>query len=153
MSSSEAFVRVQRLLADRDVIMVLCGFLTNSPIASSLSSVGLLEAQGVEVFATLSDAMECELFCPNFMLSLDLFIGTENAYLRAWFLSQKAEGDRSVQYVGKILSINWKSTGLRVESAPRGSYKPAFLLSESFAGSPRRTQIQAAADRTIAKGR
>lgn len=62
MSSAEAFVRVQRLLADRDVIMVLCGFHANSPIATSLGSVGLFETERVEIFATLSDAMECELF-------------------------------------------------------------------------------------------
>ncbi|KAG1764436.1 sulfate transporter family-domain-containing protein [Suillus occidentalis] len=54
----QAFVRVQRLLAAKGVVLVFCW---------SLSSVGILQEPSVEVFETLNDAMEW----------------TENAYLRA----------------------------------------------------------------------
>lgn len=66
MSSAEAFVRVQRLLAARSVTIVFCGFSTESSVGKALQSVGLLEADFVELFSTFSDAMEC--------MSTDLFI-------------------------------------------------------------------------------
>jgi len=74
MSSAEAFVRVQRLLAAKSVVLVFCGFHIESAIGKALQSVGVLGENFVELFATFNDAMEW----------------TENAYLRAWFRSQKA---------------------------------------------------------------
>ncbi|KAF9524794.1 sulfate transporter family-domain-containing protein [Crepidotus variabilis] len=75
MSSAEAFVRIQRLLAARYVTLVFCGFAVESPVGKALQSVEVLGASGVELFSTFSDAMEW----------------TENAYLRAWLKSQKLE--------------------------------------------------------------
>ncbi|OBZ73456.1 Uncharacterized protein C24H6.11c [Grifola frondosa] len=75
MSAAEAFVRVQRLLSARKVVLVFCGFSVDSPVGRALGNVGLLEMDVVELFATFNDALEW----------------TENVYLRAWFASQKAE--------------------------------------------------------------
>ena len=58
MSAAEAFVRVQRLLSSRKVVMVLCGFNVDSPVGHALRNVGLLDLDGVELFATFNDAME-----------------------------------------------------------------------------------------------
>lgn len=62
MSSAEAFVRVQRLLAAKNVVLVFCGFTTESAIGKALQSVGVLGEDRVELFMTFNDAMECELF-------------------------------------------------------------------------------------------
>lgn len=60
MSSAEAFVRIQRLLIAKDVTLVFCGFVANSPIGISLQSVEVLGSEGVELFHTFNDAIECE---------------------------------------------------------------------------------------------
>lgn len=60
MSSAEAFVRVQRLLAAKSVTLVFCGFSPESSVGKALDSVGILSAQGVEIFSTFNDAMECQ---------------------------------------------------------------------------------------------
>ena len=59
LSAAEAFVRVQRLLAQRRVVLVLCGFAVDSGVGRALSNVGLLDMPGVELFETFSDAVEC----------------------------------------------------------------------------------------------
>ena len=61
MSAAEAFVRVQRLLASKRVVLVLCGFTIESNVGRALNNVGLLEMPGVELFETFSGAIECEL--------------------------------------------------------------------------------------------
>ncbi|KAJ7577964.1 sulfate transporter family-domain-containing protein [Mycena floridula] len=73
MSSAEAFVRIQRLLSAKHVTLVFCGFSAESSVGKALQSVEVLSAPGVELFSTFNDAMEW----------------TENAYLRAWFRTQK----------------------------------------------------------------
>ncbi|KAL4066573.1 sulfate transporter family-domain-containing protein [Scleroderma citrinum] len=75
MSSAEAFVRVQRLLAAKGVSLVFCGVSIKSTVGKALASSGILEEPQVELCETLNDAMEW----------------TENAYLRAWFRVHKAE--------------------------------------------------------------
>lgn len=60
MSSAEAFVRIQRLLAAKRVTLVLCGFTADSPIGNALQSVDVLGTSEVELFSTFNDAMECE---------------------------------------------------------------------------------------------
>jgi SulP family sulfate permease len=62
MSSAEAFVRVQRLLAAKHVILVFCGFSADSAIGRALQSVGVLGAERVELFSTFNDVMECKCF-------------------------------------------------------------------------------------------
>ncbi|KAF8623274.1 hypothetical protein AX17_007480 [Amanita inopinata Kibby_2008] len=75
MSSAEAFVRIQRLLHDKGITLVFCGFEADSAVGKALSCVDVLGASGVELFSALNDAMEW----------------TENEYLRAWYRHQKAE--------------------------------------------------------------
>src|SRR5882762_2017093 len=60
MSSAEAFVRVQRLLAAKSVVLVFCGFIADSAIGKALQSVGVLGEDFVELFETFNDALECK---------------------------------------------------------------------------------------------
>ncbi|KZT66913.1 hypothetical protein DAEQUDRAFT_674125 [Daedalea quercina L-15889] len=87
MSAAEAFVRIQRLLASKRVMLVFCGFSLESNVGRSLRNVDLLEMEGVELFATFNDALEW----------------TENVYLRTWFSSQKTE-TRAVVLPGRQVS-------------------------------------------------
>lgn len=64
MSAAEAFVRLQRLLSSKMVVLVFCGFHMDSAIGKSLSNVGLFNEEHVECFVTFNDAMECENICP-----------------------------------------------------------------------------------------
>jgi len=75
LSASEAFVRLQRSLAIKKVILVLCGFQMDSPIGRALKSVDLFEGPNVEVFSDINEAVEW----------------TENVYLKAWFDTVKEE--------------------------------------------------------------
>jgi SulP family sulfate permease len=68
MSAAEAFVRVQRLLAAKGVVLVFCGVTSDSLCGKALSSVGILQEPSVEVFETLNDAMECNFYL--FMLQI-----------------------------------------------------------------------------------
>ncbi|KAH8111668.1 sulfate anion transporter [Phellopilus nigrolimitatus] len=117
LSAAEAFVRIQRLLAARGVTMVLCGLAEDAPVGAALRNVGLLEVEGVELFEGFGDAMEW----------------TENAYLRAWFMSQKSEADM----MRKAIAL------------PGRPENPAFDMGEPFHNSPRRNEIYAAAGRTL----
>ncbi|KAF9505966.1 hypothetical protein BS47DRAFT_1378186 [Hydnum rufescens UP504] len=76
LSAAEAFVRVQRLLVAKRVILVFCGQPLSSDVAKALQAVDLWSGNA-EVFATLNEALEW----------------TENVYLRAWYSSsaQKQE--------------------------------------------------------------
>ena len=62
MSSAEAFVRIHRLLAAKYVTLVFCGFTIDSPVGKALRSVDVLGADGVELFSTFNDAIECVLW-------------------------------------------------------------------------------------------
>ena len=75
LSASEAFVRLQRLLAAKNVILVLCGFSMDSSVGRALASVNLFDGENVEVFAEINEAIEW----------------TENVYLKAWFDSIREE--------------------------------------------------------------
>lgn len=59
MSAAEAFVRLQRLLSSKMVILVFCGFHMDSVVGKSLTSVGLFDMEYVECFETCNDAFEC----------------------------------------------------------------------------------------------
>lgn len=62
MSSAEAFVRIQRFLSAKQVILVFCGFEAETPVGRALRSVDLLEMDGVELFSTFNDALECKFY-------------------------------------------------------------------------------------------
>ena len=61
LSAAEAFVRVQRLLVSKGVIMVFCGQDLSSEVAVALHAVGLWSGS-VEVFATLNDVSLLSVF-------------------------------------------------------------------------------------------
>lgn len=98
LSAAEAFVRVQRLLATKGVVLVFCG-VSRAEVGKALGCVGVLEQPYVELFETLNDAMECESWMvavfvcivSSMVLTERCDTGTENAYLRAWFRAQKKE--------------------------------------------------------------
>ncbi|KAJ7117895.1 sulfate transporter family-domain-containing protein [Mycena crocata] len=117
MSSAEAFVRVQRLLSAKYVTLVFCGFSAESTIGRALQSVDVLGADGVELFSTFNDAMEW----------------TENAYLRAWFRSQKSETSAYMLPGRQDANIAYQES-----------------LVGSFVGSPRRAHLRDAGHRTFA---
>lgn len=60
MSAAEAFVRLQRLLSSKMVVLVFCGFRIESAVGKSLNSVGLFNMEYVECFETYNDVMECK---------------------------------------------------------------------------------------------
>lgn len=66
MSSAEAFVRIHRLLAAKYVTLVFCGFTNDSPVGNALRSVDVLGADGVELFLTFNDAIECMFYGESF---------------------------------------------------------------------------------------
>ena len=109
MSAAEAFVRVQRILAARRVVLVFCGFSLESSVGRSLRNVDLLEMDGVELFATFNDALECES-CSSLLSQAEYLIGerpgTENVYLRTWFSSQKTE----THAVGEFVCVRLSET-------------------------------------------
>lgn len=101
LSAAEAFVRVQRLLAAKGVVLVFCG-VSRPEVCKALASVGVLEQPYVELFETLNDAMEW----------------TENAYLRAWFRAQKKEGTAVAVLPGRQkLDVDFHET---LVGSPRG---------------------------------
>lgn len=67
-SAAEAFVRIQRLLQDKQVILVFCGCSADSSVGIALQSVDLWttgDEHHVEVFENLNDALEVRLV-PSF---------------------------------------------------------------------------------------
>ncbi|KAJ6558135.1 sulfate transporter family-domain-containing protein [Mycena capillaripes] len=118
MSSAEAFVRLQRLLSAKYVTLVFCGFSAESAVGKALESVDVLGADGVELFSTFNDAMEW----------------TENAYLRAWFRSQKSETSTYVLPGRQDANLGWHQES----------------LAGSTVGSPRRSHLRDVGHRTIA---
>jgi len=67
MSAAEAFVRLQRLLSSKMVVLVFCGFHMDSVVGKSLNNVGLSSMEHVECFVTYNDAMECKSQCLPFL--------------------------------------------------------------------------------------
>ncbi|CUA78230.1 putative protein C24H6,11c [Schizosaccharomyces pombe 972h-] [Rhizoctonia solani] len=124
MSSAEAFVRVQRLLAVKRVTLILCGVQAGSPVGKALQQVDLWadRGTGVEVFGTLNEAMEW----------------TENVYLRAWFSSLER----------KKLETQSESNAQPVEREP--GQKLPFILGTSYINSPRRSHLVKAGERLMA---
>ncbi|EKM75977.1 hypothetical protein AGABI1DRAFT_122882 [Agaricus bisporus var. burnettii JB137-S8] len=91
MSAAEAFVRIQRLLFAKRVVLVFCGFSDDSVVGKALQNVGVLDAEGVELFSTFNDAMEW----------------TENEYLHSWFRSHPLEPPRTLLPVPVRRDPSW----------------------------------------------
>lgn len=60
-SAAEAFLRIQRLLTVREVVLVLCGCDSDTPVGKSLRNIELFRdtpKEQVRVFSSLNDALE-----------------------------------------------------------------------------------------------
>lgn len=138
MSSAEAFVRIQRLLCAKYVTLVFCGFEADTPVGRALQSVDVLGSEGVELFSTFNDALECKSILSEILLPLgsdELFvIGTENAYLRAWFRLQKSETVPLGMTYSSFLSLY---THARHYTVLPGRQDVDIPLSSSLSTSPR----------------
>ncbi|KAF5382279.1 hypothetical protein D9757_008921 [Collybiopsis confluens] len=136
MSAAEAFVRIQRLLSAKQVTLVFCGFEVESAVGKALESVGVMGAWGVELFSTFNDAMEW----------------TKNAYLTAYFRSQKVETSSSVIF-GRFYAVSYRSHWLNESLVLPGRQDVDVISSyqsPSAVGSPRRALLLDIGARTIA---
>lgn len=127
-SAAEAFVRMQRLLDERGVILVLCGCPVDSEVGIALRSVGLWTDNSdgkVVVLENLNDALE---HC-------------ENAFLRSLY---------SRTFRPPLAS---GSSGSAIPIASQIDMPKADLDSEfeNFASSPRANHLRLAAKETITK--
>lgn len=64
-SAAEAFLRIQRLLLVREVVLVLCGCDLDTPVGKSLRNIELFRdspEEQVRVFSNLNDALEVSLY-------------------------------------------------------------------------------------------
>lgn len=133
-SSAEAFVRVQRLLAAKDVLLILCGAKEGGVLETALRAVdlwpGLGEAGRLEVFTGLNEALEW----------------TENAYLTAFYENQQRQQQREDEDNQEVEAVKAKTIDF-----PKVA-KPPFTLAESFANSPRRTHLAKAGGDTLPHG-
>ncbi|QRV95907.1 sulfate anion transporter [Ceratobasidium sp. AG-Ba] len=124
MSSAEAFVRVQRLLAVKRVTLIVCGVSADSAVGKALQQVDVWadRGTGVEVFETLNEAMEW----------------TENAYLRAWFAANSARKEEP-------------ESETVARPAPRErSQRLPIAFGASYMNSPRRSHLVDAGQRLMA---
>lgn len=137
-SSAEAFVRIQRLLAAKDVLLILCGAEPHGLVGTALRAVDLWadeEGSQVEVFRTLNEALEW----------------TENCYLTA-FYDNKARSAGAGAGAGGA-----GGAGAGAGAQPRSINQPSkgrvpFSLAESFQNSPRRTLLARAGDENLQSG-
>jgi hypothetical protein len=135
-SSAEAFVRVQRLLAAKDVLLILCGAAPSGVTGQALQGVGLWSDRPnvrVEVFAGLNEALEW----------------TENAYLTAFYENQKVHDStpRKIDYptiarppfsLGESFANSPRRTHLAkagVNTLHKGTYPLSSITVERFADS------------------
>lgn len=92
-------------------------------------------------------------FDPYCVLTVDL--GTENAYIKAWFMSQKVEPDQTQSVQGELrdcMRANHMFNLSFLALPGLRQWKPTFSLAGSFAGSPRRVHLYNAAGSTIGHG-
>ncbi|KAK4702198.1 sulfate permease, SulP family, partial [Phenoliferia sp. Uapishka_3] len=125
-SAAEAFVRMQRLLEDKGVTLVLCGCPIDSSVGLALRSVDLWvdgEVNPVKVFENLNDALE---HC-------------ENAFLRSLF-SKDFDAPQIVTTSGPSLTSQIDLPKAELDSGV-----------EAFENSPRATHLRYAAKETMTR--
>ncbi|GAA6055562.1 hypothetical protein JCM3770_002489 [Rhodotorula araucariae] len=128
-SAAEAFVRMQRLLDERGVVLVLCGCPVDSPVGVALRGVGLWSDHAeskVVVLENLNDALE---HC-------------ENAFLRSLY---------SKTFRPPALLANSMHSGVAIASQiemPKADFDSDI---EGFASSPRANHLRAAARETMSR--
>ncbi|KAI5480036.1 sulfate transporter family protein [Pseudohyphozyma bogoriensis] len=123
-SAAEAFVRIQRLLEDKQVVLVLCGCQADSAVGKALRSVDLWvdeDDSSVKVFENLNDALE---HC-------------ENAFLRSLY----SRGFESP----KIVPVNGPGLSSQID-VPKAELDSDV---DVFENSPRQTHLRYAAKSTM----
>ncbi|KAI9827554.1 MAG: hypothetical protein M1832_004904 [Thelocarpon impressellum] len=124
-SAAEAFTRIKRVLAVKNVSMVVCGVAMDDELGQSLRSVGFWnEENDVQIFADLNSALE---FC-------------ENQLLKTFYTRRDALVLRHAQphLLGTFLAT---CSGQADRAGGRAVGAPDFAFDTSF-GSPRRHQLQ-----------
>lgn len=124
-SSAEAFVRVQRLMSKKDVLLIFCGAKPDGRVGTALRAVDLWadeEGECVEVFDTLNSALEW----------------TENAYLTAFYVSNAERAQQQQQQQQQQAQIDFP----KVKRTP-------FNMSQALHNSPRRTFLTKAGDSSL----
>ncbi|SNX85208.1 uncharacterized protein MEPE_03917 [Melanopsichium pennsylvanicum] len=124
-SAAEAFLRINRLLMAKGVLLVFCGLNPDSEVGVALRSVDLWadRSDNLEVFANLNEALEW----------------TENEFLRGMYASNL----KAAKAFGKA-SLADREGGLTVPRDGVGR-KPAFVLDHSWENSPRQNHLHEAA--------
>lgn len=123
-SAGEAFSTVSRLLAAKDIVLVLSGVDVEAPLGRDLRTVGL---------GTSSKDTEV-IFCPNLNSALE---SCENELLRIFYTSQEAlRGSRNVQPLCLDVPVARKQTSTSDDGPDNSS-----LLGSS----PRRSHLYKAA--------
>ena len=161
LSAAEAFVRVQRLLAAKGVVLVFCG-VSRAEVGKALGSVGLLEQPYVELFETLNDAMECESWMvPRVVCSYCIrMVLTEYVTQgRRTHICARGLGRRK-RRLRPLVSRRCTSASLttRLNVIPfypvlPGRQKVDVDFHETLVGSPRRLQLKDAGERIIPSGK
>lgn len=92
-SAAEAFLRIQRLLEVREVVLVLCGCDPETPVGKSLRNIELFRdspEEQVRVFSNLNDALEVSgaidvPWCASRLLPFRWLQHCENSQLRSLY--------------------------------------------------------------------
>jgi len=109
MSSAEAFVRVQRLLASKGVLLVFCGVSSKSPVGKALASSGILEEPQVERCETLNDAMECK-WGLQYTMNLRELMDVQGQRMRIFVLGSGCRRQRARLSVRVSLALDYSIT-------------------------------------------
>lgn len=142
-SSAEAFVRVQRILAAKDVLLILCGAKDGGVLESALRAVDLWPGVGeegrLEVFVGLNEALE---WTENAYLYVITLIKREIwlIYRTAFYENQQTQQQQTIE-----------SPAVKTIDFPKVA-KPPFTLAESFANSPRRSHLAKAGGDILPNG-
>lgn len=136
-SAGEAFKRINRLLLQQGVQLVMCGLEIEGNVGKSLRNVGLFdEDDGVYYFKSLNSALE---YC-------------ENELLKAFYHQRdlEVETESSPAFLGKItVKLRSDSTNTYTE-IPR-SEQTSKPFSETLINSPRMHHLHQAATTTLSE--
>jgi SulP family sulfate permease len=120
-SAAEALTRINRILGNRNVQIVISGLNVQDEVGRSLQSVGLFaEGGNVQIFEDLNSALE---FC-------------ENEYLEIFYNRKEALSQRIEEHPQNL-------------DVPRGRNQSVSVLNDAFGNSPRRHYLQQAALNTL----
>ena len=154
MSSAEAFVRVQRLLATKYVTLVFCGFPAESAIGHALRCVGVIGGERGELFSTFDEAMECEFATFRTKRCKLTLLHGQGQKMRICGLGsdhRRLSRNRSLVCTHSQDLFSTVNLMSHCEALP-GRQDADIVFSKSLASSPRRSHLDDAGQRTMAHG-